>query len=225
MRLGVPFSPEGAFLSWLAPYLFFQLPRAPEDWVAPFCVYGAKHSSIFSRKVAHEVFFNPGLYLLFGGLVVGFISGLQAIEDPHVIEGPDHLFVFIFKGALCLFLLEMGMTACKRLRDLKSAGWGFIAFGLFGPVLFATAGMIVLHVYSVCIAHPFYLGTYALFAVLCGSASYIAVPAVQRLAIPEASPTLPLAASLGLTFTWNVTVGIPIYIEIARLITNAVPVA
>ena len=56
-----------------------------------------------------------------------------------------------------------------------------------------------------------------LFAVLCGAASYIAVPAVQRLAIPEASPTLPLAASLGLTFSYNVTIGIPLYIEIARV--------
>ena len=185
----------------------------------------AEHSSLFSRKVAHEVFLNPGLYLLFGGLVVGFISGLQAIEDPHVVEGPDHLFVFIFKGALCLFLLEMGMTACQRLRDLQTAGWGFIAFGLLAPVLFATVGMLALHAYSVILGHAFYLGTYALFAVLCAAASYIAVPAVQRLAIPEASPTLPLAASLGLTFTFNVTVGIPIYIEIARLITTTMPVS
>ena len=61
-------------------------------------------------------------------------------------------------------------------------------------------------------------GTYVLFAVLCGAASYIAVPAVQRLAIPEASPTLPLAASLGLTFSYNVTIGIPLYIEISRLV-------
>ena len=75
------------------------------------------------------------------------------------------------------------------------------------------------------LGHAFELGTYALFAVLCGAASYIAVPAVQRIAIPEASPTLPLAASLGLTFTWNVTIGIPIYIEIARQIVTAVPVA
>ena len=59
-----------------------------------------------------------------------------------------------------------------------------------------------------------------LFAVLCGAASYIAVPAVQRLAIPEASPTLPLAASLGLTFSYNVTIGIPLYIEIARLVSH-----
>ena len=177
-----------------------------------------------NAKLLHEVFLNPGLYMLFGGLIVGFISGVQALTDPSIVEGPNHLFLFIFKGALCLFLLEMGMTACQRLRDLKTAGWGFIAFGLFAPVVFATLGMVVLHTYSLLLGHHFELGTYALFAVLCGAASYIAVPAVQRIAIPEASPTLPLAASLGLTFTWNVTIGIPLYIEIAKQITTAIPV-
>ena len=180
--------------------------------------------SLLSPKLLHEVFLNPGLFMLFGGLIVGFISGVQALKDPSIVEGPNHLFLFIFKGALCLFLLEMGMTACQRLRDLKTAGWGFIAFGLLGPVLFATIGMLVLHGYSLVLGHHFEVGTYALFAVLCGAASYIAVPAVQRIAIPEASPTLPLAASLGLTFTWNVTVGIPLYIEIAKQITTAIPV-
>ena len=71
---------------------------------------------------------------------------------------------------------------------------------------------------------PFELGTYVLFSVLCAAASYIAVPAVQRLAIPEASPTLPLAASLGLTFTYNVTIGIPVYMEIAKAVTRAFPI-
>ena len=185
----------------------------------------AGSEAILSPKILHEVFLNPGLFMLFGGIVVGFISGVQALKDPSIVEGPNHLFLFIFKGALCLFLLEMGMTASQRLQDLKTAGIGFIIFGLLGPVLFATLGMVVLHGYSLALGHAFELGTYALFAVLCGAASYIAVPAVQRIAIPEASPTLPLAASLGLTFTWNVTIGIPIYIEIARQIVTAVPVA
>lgn len=184
----------------------------------------SSRNSGFNWKIAHEVFLNPGLFMLFGGIIVGFISGIQALSDPHIVEGPNHLFIFIFKGALCLFLLEMGMTACRRLRDLKAAGWGFIAFGLLAPNVFACIGMIALHAYSMATGHAFYLGTYALFAVLCGAASYIAVPAVQRLAIPEASPTLPLAASLGLTFTWNVTLGIPIYIEVAKAITSAMPV-
>ncbi|GAA4423882.1 sodium-dependent bicarbonate transport family permease [Bremerella cremea] len=183
------------------------------------------HKSALNLKLLHEVFLNPGLYMLFGGIIVGFISGRQAIVDPHVVEGPNNLFLVLFKGALCLFLLEMGITACQRLSDLKTAGFGFILFGVLAPVLFATFGMVALHGYSMVLGHAFEPGTYALFAVLCGAASYIAVPAVQRIAIPEASPTLPLAASLGLTFTWNVTLGIPIYIEIAQHIIQWFPIA
>ncbi|WP_222434835.1 sodium-dependent bicarbonate transport family permease [Blastopirellula retiformator] len=179
---------------------------------------------ILSPKILHEVFLNPGLFMLFGGLIVGFISGRQALVDPHVVEGPNNFFVMMFKGALCLFLLEMGITACRRLQDLKSAGIGFIVFGLLAPNLFALIGIVALHGYSMALGHHFHLGTYALMAVLCGAASYIAVPAVQRIAIPEASPTLPLAASLGLTFTWNVTLGIPIYIELAKFVTESLPV-
>ena len=101
------------------------------------------------------------------------------------------------------------MTASRKLKDLRAAGPGYIAFGLISPNIFATIGIVVAHAYSLLTHTPFELGTYVLFSVLCGAASYIAVPAVQRLAIPEASPTLPLAASLGLTFSYNVTVGHP----------------
>jgi hypothetical protein len=118
----------------------------------------------------------------------------------------------------------MGITACRRLKDLKTAGLPFIAFGLLAPIVFATFGILIAHAYSMIIQVPFDIGTYALFSVLCAAASYIAVPAVQRLAIPEASPTLPLAASLGLTFSFNVTAGIPIYIEIAKFVTHSMPV-
>ena len=117
------------------------------------------------------------------------------------------------------------MTACKRLRDLKTAGWQFVAFALIAPNVFATMGIVVTHAYSMYLRQPFDLGTYALFAVLCGAASYIAVPAVQRLAIPEASPTLPLAASLGCTFSYNVTIGIPVYMLIAKAVIDTFPVA
>jgi len=118
----------------------------------------------------------------------------------------------------------MGITACQRLRDLKMGGWPFVAFAIIAPNVFATFGMAVAHAYSAIIGEPFALGTYVIFAVLCGAASYIAVPAIQRLAIPEASPTLPLAASLGCTFSYNVTIGIPVYIEIAKLLMKAFPV-
>ncbi len=180
-----------------------------------------KKEPIFSKELLHEVFLNPGLYLLFGGIVIGFLGRLQG---KAVTNADDTLFVNIFHGMLCLFLLEMGITACRRLRDLKAAGWRFIMFGVLAPNVFAIIGISVAHLYSIVLGEPFALGTYALFAVLCGAASYIAVPAVQRLAIPEASPTLPLAASLGLTFTYNVTIGIPIYMLIAQVIMTTFPV-
>ena len=117
------------------------------------------------------------------------------------------------------------MTASRKLKDLKSGGPGFVAFALIAPNIFATIGIVVAHTYAYMTGAHFELGSYVLFAVLCAAASYIAVPAVQRLAIPEASPTLPLAASLGLTFSYNVTIGIPIYIMIAQQVMRAFPVA
>jgi hypothetical protein len=180
-----------------------------------------KPPGIFSPKLLHEVFLNPGLFLLFGGILIGFISRYQGAS---VSKPDDPLFLDLFPGILCLFLLEMGMTASKRLRDLKTAGLPFIAFGIIAPNIFAIFGITVCHLYATLVGYQFQLGTYALFAVLCGAASYIAVPAVQRLAIPEASPTLPLAASLGLTFSYNVTIGIPIYLEISRAIISNFPV-
>ncbi len=175
----------------------------------------------FSWDLLHEVFFNPGIYLLFAGIIIGFVSQLQG---SHVTKPDDLLFVDLFPPILCLFLLEMGMTASLKLRDLAQAGWQFVTFALVAPNVFATVGILIAHAYSMFLGEPFDIGTYALFAVLCGASSYIALPAVQRMAIPEASPTLPLAASLGCTFSYNVTIGIPVYILIAKLVTSAMPV-
>lgn len=180
----------------------------------------AASSGVFTGQLVREVLFNPGLYLLFGGIVVGFVGGMQGEE---VTRSSDIVFVSAFKGILCLFLLEMGMTAARKLKDLKDTGRGLIAFGVLAPNLFATLGIVVAHGYAQLTHTHFELGSYVLFAVLCGASSYIAVPAVQRLAIPEASPTLPLAASLGLTFTYNVTIGIPVYIQLAQAITGWLP--
>jgi uncharacterized protein len=181
-----------------------------------------KKGGLIDGKLLHEVFLNTGLYLLFGGIVIGLLSGLQG---EKVTRDDDNFFVTLFQGVLCLFLLEMGMTASRKLKDLASGGPGFIAFALLAPNVFATFGIIVVHIFSHATGTHFELGSYVLFAVLCAAASYIAVPAVQRLAIPEASPTLPLAASLGLTFSYNVTIGIPIYIVIAKEARELFPVA
>jgi len=179
-----------------------------------------KPPGLFSRELLHEVFLNPGLFLLFGGIIIGFVSQKQGKD---VTAQDDPLFPNLFQGLLCLFLLEMGMTASRKLKDLKRGGIPFIIFGLVAPIVFAFFGITVAHVFSMVIGRELTVGTYVLFSVLCAAASYIAVPAVQRLAIPEASPTLPLAASLGLTFSFNVTIGIPLYIQIAKALMRAFP--
>jgi uncharacterized protein len=199
--------------------------REQPEWEEPGQVKRVKVSTkkptLFSRELLQEVFLNPGLCLLIGGIAIGFISGLQG---QKVVHDDDIFFVAAFQGVLALFLLEMGMTASRKLNDLKSAGRGFIFFGLLAPNVFATVGIFAAYSYAYLTETHFEPGTYVLFAVLCGAASYIAVPAVQRLAIPEASPTLPLAASLGLTFSYNVTIGIPLYVEIARAVGHWFPI-
>ncbi len=179
-----------------------------------------KRVPLFSRQIFQEVFLNPGIILLLGGIAIGFIGALQG---QKVVHDQNELFVAAFQGVLCLFLLEMGMTASRKLRDLRSAGTGFIFFGLLAPILFGALGILVAYPFTYLTDTHFQPGTYVLFAVLCGSASYITLPAVQRLGIPEASPTLPLAASLGLTFSVAVTIGIPLYIEINRVVAHWFP--
>lgn len=174
-----------------------------------------KKKGVFSKELLHEVFFNPGIYLLFAGIGIGLISRLQGAK---VTAAGDKLFNDLFQALLCLFLLEMGITASRKIKDLKDGGWQFVAFALIAPNVFAMFGMLVAHAYASAIGVTFEVGTYVVFAVLCGAASYIAVPAVQRMAIPEASPTLPLAASLGVTFSYNVTIGIPVYIAVAQML-------
>src|SRR5271167_616248 len=105
----------------------------------------AKKASLFSRDLLREVFLNPGLVLLIGGIIIGLISGLQG---QKVVADDDRFFVLAFQGVLCLFLLEMGMTASRKLRDLKTAGPGFIAFALLAPNVFATLGIFVACTYA-----------------------------------------------------------------------------
>ena len=176
-----------------------------------------RKKKLIDGHMLHEVLLNPGIYLLFTGVVIGLLVGLKG---KKATEEVGHLFNFEFQGMLCLFIMEMGITACRRIKDLKTAGWGFIAFGLLAPNLFAVIGLLMAYGFSMALGYPLELGTYVMFMVLCGSSSLIAVPAVQRMAIPEASPTLPLASSLGLTFTYSVTIGIPLYLEIAKMVVG-----
>ncbi len=124
----------------------------------------------------------------------------------------------LFQGILCLFLLEMGMTASRKLKDLRRAGWPFVAFGVLAPNVFATIGILVAHAFSTISHTPFELGTYVLFAVLAGRRPPSPSRPCNAWRSPKPAPRSPWPPSLGLTFSYNVTIGIPVYIEIAKLV-------
>ena len=151
------------------------------------------------RSLAHETFLGKGVVLLIGGMAIGWAAGPTGLEP---IKG---LFFELFKGALALFLLEMGLIVARQAGELRKRGVFIIAFGLFMPLLSALLGL------GCGLAMGLSIGGVTLLATLAASASYIAVPATMRLAVPEASPALSLAAVLGVTFPFNILAGIPLY--------------
>ncbi len=153
--------------------------------------------------VMHEVFLGKSLYLLVVGLIVGYVLG------PHGLQPVKLLFVDLFRGALAFFLLEMGLVASNRLADLKRVGPFLIAFGILMPIISSVLGCVL------GIATGLSVGGTTVLATLAASASYIAAPAAMRVAVPQANPTLYITASLGITFPFNLVVGIPLYYRMA----------
>ena len=156
-------------------------------------------------KISHEIFLGKGVVLLIGGLAIGWIAG------PDGITKIKPLFFDLFTGILALFLLEMGLITARQLSSLKNYGFFLVGFGIIVPVLMAIGGVWVGLAMGLSVGGATVLGT------LTASASYIAVPAAMRISVPSANPTLSLTASLGITFPFNVLVGIPIYYQIAKL--------
>jgi hypothetical protein len=116
----------------------------------------------------------------------------------------------LFYGALSFFLLDMGMVAAQRLRDLRDAGAFLIGFSILMPLFNAGVGAGIAHLLDL---GP---GNALLFVVLLASASYIAVPAAMRMTVPEANPSLYISSALGVTFPFNIIVGIPLYMAMVR---------
>ena len=158
------------------------------------------------RKVLHEVFAGKSLVLLLGGLMIGLLVGAEGIVPL------DRLFFELFKGLLAIFLLEMGLVVARRFGDLRRAGWFLIAFAVLMPLASAGLGLITGRLLGLSV------GGTALLATLYASASYIAAPAAMRIAIPQANPALSIGAALGITFPFNLTVGIPLYHRLAQLL-------
>jgi hypothetical protein len=154
-------------------------------------------------RLAHEVFLGKGIVLLVGGLAIGWAVG------PAQFAPLKPLFQDLFKGVLAFFLLEMGLVVGRQLGELRRTGAFLAAFAIAVPVAFGAAGAWV------GIALGFSTGGAALVATLAASASYIAAPTAMRIAIPEANPALSLTAALGITFPFNITLGIPLYYGIS----------
>jgi uncharacterized protein len=184
--------------------------ETPAILVALYIAGRASGKKTEQRELMSEVFLNSSIVVLTGAFVIGAITGDSGMKD---IEG----FISVpFKGILCLFLLDMGAVAGRGVKN----GWqgmssGLIAFALIMPYI------------SAALAIPFGVmaglstGGLAILMTLAASASYIAVPAAMRLALPEARPSIYLTLSLGITFPMNLTIGIPIYSEIAKYVLGS----
>lgn len=155
-------------------------------------------------KVLHEAFTDGAQLLLIGAMVIGFVTGESGQKSlaPFSVD--------LFKGMLAFFLLDMGLLTARNLSALKSASTPLIAYAVFGPLVHAALALALGQLLSLS------AGDTALLMVLSASASYIAVPAVLRFAIPEAQPTLYFGLSLGVTFPLNIVFGIPFYVGLAQ---------
>jgi len=156
-----------------------------------------------------EILLNGSIVLLVGAFVIGWVTGEKGLAEiaPFIVSP--------FKGVLCLFLLDMGLVAGRGLRRARGVlTGGLLGFGVLMPVLGSVAGL------ALALALGLSTGGAVLLMVLAASASYIAVPAAMRVALPEANPSIYLTMSLGVTFPFNLTLGIPLYVALARMATG-----
>jgi uncharacterized protein len=164
-----------------------------------FAVNQSEREFVWS-EVLHEAFFNSSVFLLVGSLLIGLLTGEHGWEvlKPFTQD--------MFYGVLTFFLLDMGLVAARRIRELEKTGLFLILFALLMPVFNATIGLLLAWVIQMS------AGDALLFCVLCASASYIAVPAAMRLTVPEANPSFYVSTALAVTFPFNIIVGIPLYL-------------
>ena len=153
-----------------------------------------------------EILTGKSIFLLVGGVVLGFLTGTAGYARI------DDFFTGLFTGVLTLFLLELGMVAGRRIKDLKQVGVSLFIFGTSFPIIAGSLGVLVGQLTGMSLAGSAALG------ILAGSASYIAAPAAVRLALPEASPGIYLSASLGITFPFNLTIGIPVMLAVSQFL-------
>ena len=158
-------------------------------------------------QVAHDVFLGKSVLLLLGGLLIGAVAGEAGTAPIRAV------FIDPFKGVLALFLLELGLVAGARLAELRRFGAAVLVLGLAMPPLLALAGA------AVGLLLGLSTGGVAVLATLAASASYIAAPTAMRVAVPQANAALAITAALGVTFPFNIVLGIPMYIALAKALT------
>ena len=163
------------------------------------------------KQAVQEVVTGRSIFLMAGGLVIGALCGEAKMQTVAPF------FVAPFQGVLCLFLLELGMVAAGRIRDLRAAGWRLIVAGCLLPLVHGAVGT------AGAVAAGMSPGGAAVFGAMVGSASYIAAPAAVRIALPQASPGIYLTLALGVTFPFNLSVGIPVFLKLAQSLTVTGP--
>ena len=165
---------------------------------------GMQQGSSERGELVREVLVNGSVMLLVGGFIIGWITGDAGLTKikPFVAD--------LFNGALCIFLLDMGLVAVRQGRAAKHFPKPLILFGLVMPPLGAALGLLTAWALGLSV------GGAMLLAVLAASASYIAVPAAMRLALPAANPSLSVTLALAITFPFNVAIGLPLYLLAAQ---------
>jgi hypothetical protein len=180
---------------------------------APSIVIGVLLVSIFDKKngfaiplpkVVRHAVTNGSVLLILGSLLIGFLA------SDHQAEGIKPFTTDIFKGFLAVFLLDMGITSGGKISALIKKGWFALVFAIVIPLINGCVTAIITASFISDTGNRF------LFAILAASASYIAVPAAMRLAVPKANPSLYLPMALALTFPFNITLGMPIYLYLIQ---------
>jgi uncharacterized protein len=194
--LGVPVEP---YLATLVAIL-----EVPAIVVGLALAHGHLGKRVSWPVVVRDVLTGRSIVLLAGGLAIGYLSGKPGLER---VSG---LFVEPFQGVLMLFLLHLGTVTARRLRDLRQAGLFLIALGTLLPLLHGAVGV------AAGAAAGLSVGGATVLGVLAASASYIAAPAAVRMSLPDANPSIYLGAALGITFPFNLVVGIPAYYAMAQ---------
>jgi len=156
------------------------------------------------KQVVGHAFTNGSVLMVLGSLCIGLIA------DAKQAEGIKPFTTDIFKGFLAIFLLEMGMVTARRFKAFKQYGWFVTVFAIIIPAVNGCVAAYASHIVTTDPANRF------IFAILAASASYIAVPAAMRLAAPKADPGLYLPMALGVTFPFNISVGMPLYYAIIQ---------